>query len=222
MQYIVAVSAGTCLWCVCAGRRGLASPHRKKYSMNLTDFIASYHELSDSERALMAENVSCKTIASKEFFVESGKRSNEIGFIEAGVFRYFFYDAEGREITSHFMADNELVGNVQSFFEYAPSSGSIQALTECRLTLIDREAWDLFTQEIPHWEATIQKIINEVLMRKTRFQRSLINADAQKAYLNFLATYPAVARCAPLNHIASFLGITPFSLSRIRKTMAAL
>lgn len=189
--------------------------------MTLTEFLASYHPFTEAEKVLINENTSHKSVANKAFFVESGHRSNEVGFIETGVFRYFFYDAEGREITSHFMADNEMVGNVQSFFEYAPSSGSIQALTDCCVTVIGRDAWELFSKEIPHWDSTIQKIIHEVLVHKTRFQRSLINADAQSAYLKFLEAFPRVAQRAPLNHIASYLGITPFSLSRIRKAITS-
>lgn len=190
--------------------------------MNLTEFINSHTKLTEAETNLLNKNIVYKKLKAKEYFLKSGERSNEIGFIVSGVFRYFFYDNEGNEITSFFMSENEFVGNVSSFFEYIPSSGNLQTVTDCEVFIISRSSWELFCKEIQHWESTFQKIINEVLIRKTNFQRSLINSDAQSSYLKFLNTYPTIAQRVPLNHIASFLGITPFSLSRIRKAIATL
>lgn len=190
--------------------------------MNLIEFFNTYQKLTETETDLLNKNTVYKQLKAKDYFLKSGKRSNEIGFIISGVFRYFFYDNEGNEITSFFMCENEFVGNVSSFFEYIPSSGNLQTVTDCEVIIISRSYWELFCKEIPHWESTFQKIINEVLIRKTNFQRSLINSDAQSSYLKFLNTYPTIAQRVPLNHIASFLGITPFSLSRIRKAIATL
>ncbi|MBR9773950.1 MAG: Crp/Fnr family transcriptional regulator [Cytophagales bacterium] len=189
--------------------------------MTLAEFLNQYKQLSAAEKALLEANTKRVSYKAKSYFVQSGKRSNEVGFITSGIFRYFFYDAEGQEITAHFMAENEFVGNITSFFEFSPSAGSIQAETDCEVIIINREAWSLFCKEIANWEVTVQKIINEVLLRKTNFQRSLINIDAQSAYLNFLHSYPKIAQKAALNHIASYLGITPFSLSRIRKAITS-
>lgn len=190
--------------------------------MRLIDFINTNNQLSDTEKELIVNNVETRTMANKEYFVKSGTRSSEIGFITSGIFRYFFYDGDGNEVTSHFMAEDELVGSITSFFEFTPSAGSIQAVTDCELIIINRNIWDLFCREIPQWETTIQKKINEVILRKANFQRSLINSDAKNAYLNFMHTFPSLAQRVPLNHIASYLGITPFSLSRIRKAIASL
>ena len=190
--------------------------------MELIELLKKHHAFSFEEINLIQQSVEVRSFKAKEYFVQSGKRSNEIGFVTSGLFRYFFYDAEGEEITAHFMAENEFVGNVTSFFEFSPSAGSIQAETDCEAIIINREAWNLFCLEIGHWEPTVQKIVNEVLIRKTNFQRSLINIDAQSAYLKFLNSYPTIAQRAALNHIASYLGMTPFSLSRIRKAIASL
>ncbi len=190
--------------------------------MTLTEFIGTYQKLSDEEKRIINDNTSIQKFNSKDFFLESGKKSNEIGFIIDGIFRYFFYNAEGEEITAHFMAEGEFVGSVSSFFEYMPSSGSLQAVTDCEVIIISRKSWELFCEKIPIWEVTFQKIVNEVLIKKTNFQRSLLNTDAKASYLKFLNTYPKIAQRTPLNYIASFLGMTPFSLSRIRKAIATI
>ncbi|WP_075343039.1 Crp/Fnr family transcriptional regulator [Tenacibaculum agarivorans] len=190
--------------------------------MTLTEFIGTYQTLTKEEKDLINKNITFRKFNAKEYFLESGNRSNEIGFILSGIFRYFFYDSNGKEITAHFMIEKEFVGSATSFFEYMPSSGSLQAITDCEIIVISRQSWELFCRDIKNWENSFQKILNEVLIKKTNFQRGLLNTDAKTAYLKFLNTYPNVAQKAPLNYIASFLGITPFSLSRIRKAIASL
>ncbi len=190
--------------------------------MNLTDLFSSYYKLSDEEITLITQNISKRTYKVNETFIKSGERCNEIGFINTGVFRYYFFDGDGNEVTSFFMSENEFVGNVSSFFEYIPSSGTIEAITESEIIIISRKSWELFCEKIPSWENTFQKILNEVLINKTNFQRSLINSDAKNSYLKFLNTYPNISKRTPLIYIASFLGITPFSLSRIRKAISSL
>lgn len=190
--------------------------------MQLQNLFSSYYKLSEEEIELIAKNISLRQFKSNEMFLKAGIRSNEIGLVTSGVFRYYFFDNEANEITSFFMSENEFVGNVSSFFEHIPSSGTIEAITECEIIIIPRKSWELFCAEIPHWENTFQKIINEVLIKKTNFQRSLINSDAKASYLKFLNTFPNISNRVPLIYIASFLGITPFSLSRIRKVIATL
>ncbi len=190
--------------------------------MILSEFINQYKILTEDEKRLLDKHTEQANFKAKDYFLQSGKRSNQVGLITSGVFRYFFYNPEGEEITAHFMAENEFVGNATSFFEFSLSAGSIQAETDCTILLINRESWDLFSVQIPHWENTIQKILNEVLIKKTSFQRSLINIDSKSAYLKFINSYPNIAQRVALNHIASYLGMTPFSLSRIRKAIASL
>lgn len=119
------------------------------------------------------------------------------------------------------MSENEFVGNVSSFFEHSPSEGTVSTVTPCEIIIISRKSWELFCNKIPNWETTFQEIINKVLIKKTNFQRSLINSDAKTSYLNFLNSFPNIAQRTPLIYIASFLGIIPFSLSRIRKAISA-
>ncbi|WP_109830155.1 Crp/Fnr family transcriptional regulator [Reichenbachiella versicolor] len=190
--------------------------------MQLQNLFNSYHKLSKNDIELITQNTSLRKYKPSEMFLKTGIRSNEIGFVTSGIFRYYFYDNEANEITSFFMAENEFVGNVSSFFEHIPSSGTIEAITECEIIVVPRKSWELFCVEIPHWENTFQKIINEVLIKKTNFQRSLINSDTKASYLKFLNTYPNISKRTPLIYIASFLGITPFSLSRVRKAISTI
>jgi CRP-like cAMP-binding protein len=186
---------------------------------DLIQYLNNYIQLSKENAELIINHTEEKNYKASEFFIESGEKCNQMAFLISGVFRFCFIDNKGNEVTSYFMKENDFVCNITSFFEFSVSSGSIQAETNCSVVQFSRTSWDLFCNTIPEWENSFQKIVNETLVTKINFQRSLLNLDAKDSYLQFLKTYPSILQRVPLNHIASFLGITPFSLSRIRKSI---
>ncbi len=189
---------------------------------DLIKHLQHYVKLSDENVDLIIANTEEKCYRATDFFISSGERCSKMAFLIEGVFRFWFFDTNGNELTSHFMKEQDFVTNIASFFEYSVSSGSIQAETDCSVVELSRASWDMFCKRIPDWESSFQKIANETLIAKVSFQRGLINLDAKAAYLEFLKTYPTILQRVPLNHIASFLGITPFSLSRIRKSITSI
>lgn len=186
----------------------------------LIQHLNKYVSLSEENADLVLQYTEVKNYRAADFFIRSGEKCSKMAFLSKGVFRFYFFDINGNEVTSYFMKEDDFVTNITSFFEYSVSTGSIQAETDCTVVEISRGSWDLFCSKIPDWESSFQKIVNETLIAKVSFQRSLINLDAKNSYLQFLKTYPTILQRAPLNHIASFLGITPFSLSRIRKSIS--
>ncbi|AUC23819.1 hypothetical protein BTO15_17700 [Polaribacter sejongensis] len=189
---------------------------------NLVKHLNNYIKLSKEHTEFIIKNTEVKNYKASDFFLESGDKCDQIAFLINGVFRFCFYDNKGNEVTSFFMKEHDFVCNITSFFEFSVSSGSIQAETNCEVVQFSRASWDLFCTTIPEWESSFQKIINETLINKINFQRSLLNLNAKESYLKFLKTHPSILQRVPLNHIASFLGITPFSLSRIRKSTSTL
>lgn len=188
---------------------------------DLIQHLNNYIKLSEEDKELIINHTVEKHYKVSDFFIESGEISTRMAFLINGVFRFYFVDNKGNEVTSHFMKENDFVCNITSFFEFSVSSGSIQAETNCSVVEFSRASWDLFCDTIPEWETSFQKIVNETLITKVNFQRSLLNLNAKDSYLKFLKTSPTVLQRVPLNHIASFLGITPYSLSRIRKSISS-
>jgi CRP-like cAMP-binding protein len=188
-----------------------------KKQNELIDFLNKFGNLSKNDISLILEQTVVKDFKMGDVLVEAGRNINQVGFILSGVFRYFFYDRKGNEITSLFMLENDFVTNINSFNEYIPSSGTIIAETDCSVIIISREIWELYSEKISNWNIIIQAVTNKTLLAKTNFQRKLISQDAKTSYLDFLEKYPTIIQRVPQTHIASFLGITKFSLSRIRK-----
>jgi CRP-like cAMP-binding protein len=187
----------------------------------LIHHLGDYINLSKESKDLISNHIEEKKHFASEFFINSGERCNKIAFIVNGVFRFWFIDNNGNEVTSYFMKEHDFVTNITSFFEFSVSSGSIQAETNCSVIQFSRASWELFCKKIPEWENSFQKMANNILITKINFQRNLLSLDAKDSYLEFLKTYPTILQRVPLNHVASFLGITPSSLSRIRKSISS-
>ncbi|MGB3468550.1 MAG: Crp/Fnr family transcriptional regulator [Cyclobacteriaceae bacterium] len=186
----------------------------------LVNHLKQFGTLSAEDIAILKKHLTVKSFAANEVFVPAGKVAHKVGFVLSGVFRYFFYDQSGNEITAMFMTENDFVTNINSFYEFTPSSGTIVAETDCEAIVISRDSWELFSEEITRWDPIIRKITQQTLLKKTNFQRKLISQDAKTSYLDFIENYPTVIQRVPLIHVASYLGITKFSLSRIRKQIA--
>jgi CRP-like cAMP-binding protein len=183
------------------------------------DFLRIHIELSDEHSALILSYLSVQKYSPLEFFIENGQKSDRMAFVISGVFRFYSIDDEGSEVTSSFMKENHLVSDRISFFDGSTGSGTIQAETDCEVVSFSKKSWDLFCNSIPSWEIGFQKIISEALRIHTDFQRSIINLDAKDSYLLFMKSKPTILQRVPLSHVATYIGITPSSLSRIRKSL---
>jgi CRP/FNR family transcriptional regulator, anaerobic regulatory protein len=187
---------------------------------NLFNIATKFISLSNSDKEFIANHTTIENFQLGEFFLEKGKLENRIGLVLEGVFWYYFIDKNGNEIASDFMCENTFVTNIHSFIEHSPSFGTIEAETYCRVIMIDRSGWDLIMANVPNWNLFFMEMASKAVLEKAGFARTVLNQDAKSSYLYFMKKFPSAVNNVPVKHIASFLGITPFSLSRIRKQLA--
>ena len=95
----------------------------------------------------------------------------------------------------------------------------IQAVTDCKLLVFYKEDWDALSQTIDNWDRITGKIFQKALVEKLDRRSSLVTEDATTRYLTFLEKFPNMVNHVPLSYIASYLGMTQQSLSRIRKNI---
>jgi len=154
-------------------------------------------------------------LTKEEYFVEAGEVFKQVGFILEGIMRVCYYNKKGEEITKIFLEENHLLLNLYN----APSSEYIQAATPCKLIIFSVEDWKEISETIIDWEHIIHKIIAKTLTKKLERISPLVSQDATTRYLEFLDKYSILANRIPLAYIASYIGITQQSLSRIRKNI---
>ena len=168
----------------------------------------------------IAEHFEERLLAKNEYLLKAGRVSNEYFFLADGFVRAFTLNADGQEVTTNFFGKNRAVFEVSSLFMRTVSTESLQALTNSIAFCIDFETLNRLFHSLPEFrEFGRAMLVKEFAAFKQR-TLSLINKRAEERYVDLIETNGDLFQCAPLKHIASYLGITDTSLSRIRREYA--
>ncbi len=154
------------------------------------------------------------------YFSEAGRVAREIGFIVEGIFRVCYFDKDGTEITKYFLEENWFVVDLNSYQYKLPSTEYVQAVTPARVLVFAAPDWQALGHTIVGWAETEHNLTTRALMEKVNRLSPLGREDATTKYRTFLEKFPHLANRVPLHYLASYLGITPQSLSRVRKNLA--
>jgi CRP-like cAMP-binding protein len=183
------------------------------------DYILQFGNLNQQQIDLILMKSNQLEFKKDEYFSEAGKVSQQVGFVLEGIVRVCYYNNKGEEITKYFIEENNLVVDLESFENEIPSTAYVQAITDCKLLIFSRKDWRELLDIIIPWEAIVHKIISKALRQKVERRSPLVSEDATTRYLMFLEIYPNVVNRVPLSYVASYLGVTQSSLSRIRKNI---
>ncbi|MFH6996132.1 Crp/Fnr family transcriptional regulator [Flavobacterium sp. FlaQc-48] len=183
------------------------------------EYILQFGNLNQQQIDLISKKATELDLPKDEYFSEAGKVSKQVGFVLDGIVRVCYYNNKGEEITKYFIEENNLVVDLESFDNEIPSMAYVQAITNCRLIVFSRKDWLELSDTIIGWDAIVHKIISKALRQKVERRSPLVSEDATTRYLMFLEIYPNVVNRIPLSYIASYLGVTQSSLSRIRKNI---
>ena len=165
---------------------------------------------------LIAKNFEKIHFNRNDYFLKEGKVSGYM-YLESGFMRAFSLDTEGNEVTTFFYGSNRAVFDVSSFFLRSPTEENIQAVTECVGYITNFEKLNGLFHSIPEFrEFGRQMLVNEFIAYKQR-TLNMINKTAEERYQNLIEHHKEIFKYAQLKHIASYLGITDTSLSRIRR-----
>jgi len=168
----------------------------------------------------IASHFSQKIIQKNHFFLIEGNYCNEYLFLEKGFMRAFAHDTEGNDVTTNFYSDNQVVFEVSSFFNRTISKENIQALTDSEGWYISYEQLNMLFHSLPEFREFGRSILVKGFAALKNRVLSMITETAEQRYVQLLKTNPEIFKYAPLKTIASYLGVTDTSLSRIRKEFA--
>ncbi len=156
-----------------------------------------------------------KEIAAKTILLREGEISQNIYFIRKGCLRIWFNN-DGKDISFQFFFEGQAVSSFESFFSRQPSMFSLESLEACSLIVISRSDFDSLLQHLPELKDGFITILTQRLSNYAGLFLSRIKDNPQKRYRELIKNYPEIIRRVPQHYIASYLGITPISLSRIR------
>jgi len=160
-----------------------------------------------------------KKLRKKQFLLNEGEVCRNIGFVNSGCLRQYRIDSKGVEHIIQFAIKDWWVSDLHSFLSGRPATDNIDALKDTEVLLLERSAREELLNACPKMEKFFRILIeaNHVATNQ-RIVDSLITT-AEERYQKFIKTYPELFEQIPQNQIASYLGITPQSLSRIRKKL---
>ncbi|WP_229215879.1 Crp/Fnr family transcriptional regulator [Dyadobacter frigoris] len=190
---------------------------KKMHKKPLTDFIQNTIPASNETLTAIAAHFEEKTFLKNEYFLKEGNVSNSYFFLADGFMRAFTFDTDGNEVTTYFYTRNRVVFEASSFFMHTISTENIQALTDCTGYIITFEKLNLLFHSIPEFrEFGRAMLVKEFVAFKQR-TLAMINKSAEERYENLISSEKEIFKYARLKYIASYLGITDTSLSRIRR-----
>jgi CRP-like cAMP-binding protein len=187
------------------------------------EFLQQFFENTGKVNAIKAREIAeCfeeKTIGKGKLFLKEGQVSNEYMVLQKGFMRSYSFDLNGTEVTTAFHNNGYPVFEVASFFNRTSSKENIQALSDCHGWIITYEQLNLLFHSIVEFREFGRSILVKGFAGLKTRMLSLITETAEERYVSLLELTPEIFQYAPLKQIASYLGITDSSLSRIRKEM---
>lgn len=158
-----------------------------------------------------------KRFNKKEYLLQQGKYARYEGFVTKGCFRIFNLDTNGDEYTLYFAIENWWVGDIESFTNHIPSQLNIQAIQDSEILLISRENKVKAFAEIPNVEKLFRIILQRALIAQHQRILRYNKISAEERYFYFIEKYNEIVPHITNRQIASYLGVTPEFISRIKK-----
>ena len=185
----------------------------------LREFLQARGSFTQDELALLDELFVPRTLRSGDFMQRAGDVSQYVAFIAKGLLRSYSIDDKGNEHIVQFAAETYWLGDSGSLTSGAPAQFFFQALEDSDLLLLDRHGHERGMTIPGYAEGFRMGVLRHAAAKDRRILASL-SASAEERYLEFLNTYRAIATRVPQWMLASYLGISPETLSRIRKSLS--
>jgi CRP-like cAMP-binding protein len=173
--------------------------------------------VSEDHRNLITTRLKPKKLRKKQYFLQEGDVCKYMGFVVKGATRMFAVDEKGHEHILHFGVEEWWVGDYESFHLLTPSKYYVEVLEDTDVILITSEQLQDLARTIPAITAMLESLNKGGTIANNKRMRAAISMTAEERYDDLAATYPHFLQRFPQNMIASYLGISPETLSRIRK-----
>ena len=178
--------------------------------------IKSIASLNEAEEKAFLSILEVKTFKKKEFLLQEGKVCNKITFVNNGIMR-LFYNVEGVENTVQFFFGDSWYTDYASFLTGQPTIENMQALEPCEIVQFKKEDLYKLYDKFPVFDRVGRVMAENAYLAVAALNKMKTNEDPQERYLNLIKQRREIIKNVPQHYIASYLGIKPESLSRIRK-----
>ncbi|MCD0468622.1 Crp/Fnr family transcriptional regulator [Flavobacterium sp. JAS] len=179
----------------------------------------SIQKLPQNELDQLDDLITFRTLKKGELLLKENEVCNEIVFIKKGILRSYFFNHQGDEITNCFTFENEFMASFSSFITQNVAEENIQALADTELQVLNREGLEKLYELGVHWQEIGRKLTEKEFVTLQKRMVSFQKLSGTQRYEELYQNHKKYLQLIPLQYLASYLGVTPRHLSRIRKAI---
>lgn len=194
----------------------MGSREDKEIFIQLIRYLKSIADIPGDELEIVKKYVRIKHLKKGELFIKAGEVPDISGFIYKGLMRVFYIDKNGRDYTKLFNKEFDFITSYAAFIERSESHLNVEALEDTTAFVIDYDTFKMFIERHPCWLKIYSRSLEKFYVIKERREGYLLWYNAKERYDQFLKDFPGLEKRVKQYYIASYLGISPVSLSRLR------
>ena len=188
--------------------------------MDMPDFIQylrQFGRLTPEDVAAIREVTRAVSLPKDTRFMEAATIPRELCFVLEGVTRVYYYTEAGKEVTKYFIDEGNVSVDASNYLYRLPTMAYCETVTDCRMLCISRDAFDKLADRISGWNELFLRLLAHGMSEKVNRISPMLAETAEERYLNFQERFPGVHNRIPQHLLASYIGVTKSSLSRIRR-----
>lgn len=174
-------------------------------------------KLTSAQEDIIKQYLIPKKIRKNQYLLQEGDVAKHAAFVERGALRAYSVDEKGSEHIIQFAFEGWTISDMYSFMTGDPATYNIDALEDSELVLISKAAQDEILKQIPEYEVYTRLQITGAYMAMQKRLTSMLSQTLEERYINLTKLYPTLIQRVPQRMIASYMGLTPETLSRVRR-----
>ncbi len=186
----------------------------------INDYVNRCGAFSPEDMRVFNDLLKPKSIKKKQLLLREGEICNFEAYIASGCLRTFYIDENGSEVILQFSVEDWWVSDIGSFHDRTPSLLYIEAIEDSELLTLNPASKEELLARLPQFERVFRLMIQRHLSALERRLIRTIARTAEERYVEFIGQYPKIALRVPQHYIASYLGMTPEFLSKVRRRLA--
>jgi len=183
---------------------------------NINAYVLKSVNLSAGEMEYFNSMLQYKVIPKKTMLLQAGNICNFEAYVIKGCIREYYIDSHGAELTLQFAVEDWWVSDISSFEDQKVSNMYIEALEDCELLMLSRQSKEQLLAQVPKLERMFRLMIQRHLSTVQSRLFKTVTHTAMEKYLEFIKRYPTIPQRVPQHYIASYLGMSPEFLSKLR------
>jgi CRP-like cAMP-binding protein len=183
-------------------------------------YLSSKFTITNEELEMVKEVCRIKKVRKKQYLLQEGDIWRYNAFVLSGFLRTYSVDEKGQEHYIQFSIEDWWAGDRESYVYETPAKLNIDAFEDSEVLLIGKEDFETLLNKIPTFNSFMRILMERSLIALRNRVQSNISYTAEEKYTDFLKTYPGLSNRIPQHMIASYLGITPETLSRVRNQVS--